>query len=1014
MNKKKIILNFITILILILFPKTSFSNINNDSEFIKKFIKDYGFKARDRYTHEYNSALLEKTAYSLDELEQDLEKNNLSLSGRLIICGYEEQAFPSYYFRYKKAEINDEASSKNDVGWSLRLHNVFGFLTGFLFKDFNFFANKWYPEKSSIIEHIDADDVEIFESKTSIFQEDAFGPALQSMIPTQYKIIKKFKEKKFNGIFEELIKFWNYIYKQEIKVGNNQPASTQDILFSIEYAKHLIRSPLSFLKWYVGPDITYPIEVSSAQAQEATVHAQNFVKTFAENLNPVKEKPTVFIFCSFVDGVGKSTLLGNIKNYFKYGNDVQKYERVDNSSSQLAEIFKLKENVFIADLPAQVSHFTYKPDGHVYVSIERELDHKQTKTLQQFTTQNKKSLKEKYKQNLNIVKNIINKQGFFASEINNQTEPNLALLKNIILTKKEITNRWIPFKKDNLNYIFNKFNTNEIRMLVPLEIVQSEGLKNIEPEQMLFFKGIKLPIPYKFFMEDLVNKLKENDIENIIFVDFISMYPRSSRENVRINYLIQQLSLLDNSFYSDQSLYRNFINDSELLHILTNNKSNTKIFESFKLEVLTRLSLFKLINKRSATSLEGITLEEITANIENEIDNISIENLNLLEQLAKDKIYTETKKLDRIFGKTKNYINVQKLSFENLVFFSELLSDLFCNHVDNENLNQLWQMPELIETDNKNKESGALNKTVKSINNEDLYCHYIFDPEYREEHTLTPFLRMLRSVWYASITNLFFSKPITQETLLIKKEIYNIPPLFLKYGLDNKIYLVQNIFDEWEEKIPKQNLNIQNIFHLKTNEKSDWAKINNEPYRLNWKTLATDYGLFAFDCNISNLKNRRKTACTFVVQKYQEEKTQNNVITTSKLYKKLKKSYIWKREQNQTIKIAKKNGQYKTQRKNNNTEKKSTGSNIQLGTPEQRPALQLIVRLLATLEMILKDPNADIVIRPFNKKDFKAAIKLFEKMTLPKSFGILFEENLFDNYNQVEPYPSWEAWENLS
>lgn len=1010
MNNKKTALTFLSLLILL--TKIALPNINTDSEFIKKFIKDYGFKARNRYTHEYNSALLEKTAYSLDELEEDLVKNNLSLSGRLIICGYEEQAFPSYYFRYKKAEINDEASSKSEVGWSLRLHNVFGFLTGFLFKDFNFFADRWSPEKASIIEHIDANNVEIFDSKTNIFQEDAFGQALDVMLPTQYKIIKKFKEEKFNEIFEELIKFWNYIYKQEIEIGNNQPASTQDILFSIEYAKHLIRSPLSFLKWYIGPDITYPIEISSAQAQEATVHAQNFVKTFAQNLTPVKEKPTVFIFCSFVDGVGKSTLLGNIKNYFKYGEDVQSYERVDNSSSQLAEIFKLKDNVFIADLPAQVSHFTYKPDGHVYVRIGRELDTNTTKELQQFTIQNKKILKEKYKQQLKNVKHIINKQGFFASQINNKEEPALAFLKNVILTKKETTNRWIPFEKNGHNYLFNKFNPKEIRILIPLEIVQSEGLKNIESEQMLFFNGIKLPLPYNFFMADLVGKLKEKDIKNVIFVDFISMYPRSSRENVRINYLIQQLSLLDNSFYSDQSLYRNFINDSELLYLLTNNKSYTKVFEAFKLEVLTRLSLFKLINKRSATNLNGITLEEITKNIENETRNISSPNLNLLERLAKNKINTETKKLNKIFGKTKNFINVQKLSFENLIFFSELLSDLFCNHVDNENLNQLWQMPGFIESNNKNKESGALNKTVKSVNNEDLYCHYIFDPEYREEHTLTPFLRMLRATWYASITNLFFSKPLTQNMLSIEKEIYNIPPLFLKYGLDNKIYLVQNIFDEWEEKIPEKFKQIQNVFHLKTNEKSDWAKINDEPYRLNWKTLSTDYGLFAFDCNISNLKNRRKTACTFAVQKYQEEKTQNHVITTSKLYKKIKRSYIWKREYKKTLKTAKKNGEYKKDKNNTDKdkEKKAKGSKIQLGKAEQKPALQLIVRLLATLEMILKDPNADIVIRPFNKKDFKAALKLFEKMTLPKYFAILFEENLFDNYSQVEPYPSWEAW----
>lgn len=991
-----------------------YSTINTDSEFIKKFINDYGFKVRDRYAHEYNSALLEKTAYSLDELEEDLSKNKLSLSGRLIICGYEEQAFPSYFFKYKNAEINDEASSKVPAGWSIRLHNIFGFLTGYLFKDFNYYAKHWFPENKSIIKHINAKEVEIFQENKEIFQEHSFGPVMNILEPTQYKIIKNFKNKNYKGIFSELISFWNYIYKQEIEVGNNKPASTQDILFSIEYAKHLIRSPLPMLKWYIGPDITYPIEVSSAQAKNVTIHAQKFVKTFAKNIKPINGKPTAFIFCSFVDGVGKSTLLGNVKNYIKYGKDIKNYDRVDNSSSQLAEIFKLKENIFIADLPAQVSHFTYKPDGYVYVNTQREFSKSENLKLQQFVAKNVKSFKSNYHKNLSKVKSIINTDGYFNKSLNLKENPKLNFLKNLILMKKEKNNYWLPFTKDEKHYLFNKSNYSDIRVLVPLKIVQSEGLKNIESEQMLFLKGIRLPLPYKYFMRDLVNKLKENNIENVIFVDFISMYPRSSRENVRINYLMQQLNLLDNDFDSEFSLYKNFINDSELLNLLNNKKSLIKVFESFKLETLTRLSLFKMINKRNINNIKGISIKQITNQIKKEIKNLSKDNLKLIENLSKEKIALETKKLEKTFGKTKNYINVQKMSFEHIQFFSQILSDFFTNHFANKNLNTLWQYPEII-INNESTENGYINKPLKTLNNNEVQCHYCFDTEFREEHVLTPFLRMLRSCWYASITNLFFSQQISPQTFSTEKIPYNVNPLFLNKGTNNKLYLTQKIFDEWIYDLPKnQNGKIKDIFNLKTNEKSDWVNFEDTPYRNNWKAKNTDYGLYAFNSNLSNINEMEKTACTFIIQKYQEKNGADKIITTSKLYKKLKESYIWQREQEKQLKEAKENSKEKKDNTKNHQYKKQTNSNIKLGSSEQKAALQMITRLLVTLEMFLKDPNSGIAIRPYNKKDFKAGLKLFEKMTLPKSFGILYEENLFEDYDEVEPYPSWNSWEEIN
>ena len=118
----------------------------------------------------------------------------------------------------------------------------------------------------------------------------------------------------------------------------------------------------------------------------------------------------------------------------------------------------------------------------------------------------------------------------------------------------------------------------------------------------------------------------------------------------------------------------------------------------------------------------------------------------------------------------------------------------------------------------------------------------------------------------------------------------------------------------------------------------------------------------------------------------------------------------------EAIKNSKKNEDKKEDENKKKTryKRKEKGNNkIILGKPEQVPIIRLIVRLLATLEMIAKDPNSEIVIRPNNKKDFRTALKVIEQVTLPKYFGIIFEHNIFGDYNKVKPYPNWEAWESL-
>ena len=271
-------------------------------EFVESFIHHYEFSPEGRYTHEYHPFLLTRTAKSFADLEQRLMQEKFSLLGRLVIMGYEENAVPSYYTNYKHSGINDEALRKNNTGWSLRLHNRFGFMTGFLFKD----TSLTHP----IFEHIDRDDVAIFDDRASLFQEHAFGQALPLMRHEQERMERMLATKTPADIIAELSSFWQMLYSNAFKVGNKQIAGTQDVLFSIEYARHLSQSISPVRKFFTGPDITYPIEVTAKQDRLATLHAQHFVQRLLRELEPQNGQNTAYVFCSFVDGVGKSTMLG--------------------------------------------------------------------------------------------------------------------------------------------------------------------------------------------------------------------------------------------------------------------------------------------------------------------------------------------------------------------------------------------------------------------------------------------------------------------------------------------------------------------------------------------------------------------------------------------------------------------------------------------------------------------------------------------------------------------------------
>ena len=1000
---------------------------SSPTSFIESFVRHYDFHKQGRYTHEYHPFLLRRTAASMDTLEQRLENEGFSLHGRMIIAGYEEQAVPSYYTDFSKPTIDDESLNSTKVGGVAPPHNRFGLMTGFLFKDFNYFAKKWFVENKSQFTHINPDKVEIFDKRAKIFQQDAFGELYDLLLVYQEKIEEKFFHDDAKGILKDLVDVWQTIYTLESRGGGNHIIGTQDILFSIEYARRLSKSPLPIMNYFTGADITYPIEVSVAHNKQVTRNAQDFVQVLHPQLTPVRGEKTAYVFCSFVDGVGKSTTLGNIKNFTQFGADIAKYQHVDNSSSQLAQIHVVSDSVVIADLPAQVSLFTYKPDGFVYVDLDATtLESLNVKELMQHIRANKEQLIRKFYELFEDVLAMVEKNGFFAAALNDMHYPEQAFIKNLIVLKQVFTNTWVPFSFKENHYIFNFENPAQIRLLQPLANAQSHGLKNADSAQMLFLKGVRFPLLYKIFLDDLTKKLHDQGVRHIVFVDFLSMYPRSCRENVRVNYMLQQLALLHPDFEQQKSLYTHFVDDIHLFHLLKSG-SYDSIRSAFRKETAVRLALFTILEELDRDTLDGISLGRLTKMIQSRIS----QEHDYIKKVVKEKMTSELAHLEDLYGLSKPYVNVHQFSFSAAKAFSEYLEKLFTKGIENKRINALWDgfdKSTVVQFDEAHNYAKLDNKL-------DVQVKQHFAPGANNRIALEPFFRTLRANWYACLANILGAKGRKENRLQLKKECFPVVPLSLKMDSNGTSYLVQKKLPltkkDLPEKASKLLENVISTFYL-DQDGMHYGIFGNKFYPLDWNINATHFGLYAFDSHHSLFKEFDWTdeddVFSSLVRKYHKQYGDTNVMPTSVLYSQLCKSKIWKKQFKELLerafkqetkrrkkkKSAKKNTQDDKKQKTDKLTKNSENQDgeeeekIKLGGKEHVLAARVVVRALATLEMIVKDPDADIVVRRGNKKDFKAALKLFERVTLPRYFKIIFPQPLFDDYDKVQPCVSWD------
>lgn len=890
-------------------------------DFTTSFINNYDFYSNAYDTHEYHPFILHQTKLSFERLESYLSHHDFTPIGRILIMGYQEDAIPSYYTEKHTQKINDESSTKIESDWQFASGNTAGFITGFALQSCNQFSH-------ANLMHIAPDRVELFDPHATLFHKHAFGESYPYVISMYAHVARALASYDNRQVLKTLKAWWQKLYIDACRDGAHHVVATQDILFTIAYGDYLLQSALPILAWYTGPDITYPIERLDCQELNATDGAQAFLTTLRISLNKPHKQKTAYIFCSFIDGVGKSTLLGNLRNRQQYGTQFEKYTRVDNSSSQRATLSHYTDTVVIADLPAQISHHTIKPSGSVYVDL---------RTIKECTLEHR-TLISAYAE-----KNMLN---LIAQHTHNPETPYAKLCAQI----KRTNTPWIPFCYEGDEYLVHRHNPKQLKILTPFEKVHSSGLKVVEPEHMIFHNGINMPMIYDQFLDDLSTQLRDAGVQDIIFVDFISMYPRTSRETIRVNFLLQQLyAIYGNAFDQSNSMYHHTPHPYDYYLMLVNHKDGIK--RSMLQETLLRNAWYDLLINRQKNVGLHIPAAGISPLLCERIAALSDKNAAHIEKLLDAKISLGIEEFESSWAHDKLFETIVRFDHNKLLQFSSWLNTLFTQIVTDDYYHALWA---------RDHDTVHL-EILKTLPNT---C--------RDAVELQEIIPHLRAHWYAILSNIlgFYKK---NDAWFVREYGIAVPPLWVEKSDTNAWHIIRTVLPEFEGKTPTlpPPFSVTHTNH----QKIHWEFFYEKPHCTSWSEIDTTRGLYAYSFDPTGASGN-KISILIRTWLHQQENTSNATYLTTHELLQLLTMYDGFAKNTKTKPYVKQCA---------------------------KEAAQLFVRALATLDMILKDPQASCLQRTENRQDFKAALILTERITLPQYFGISFPSPLFENYDTVNP-----------
>lgn len=972
-------------------------NADPNEAFIKSFLGFYEMHKEGRYTHEYHPYLLKKAAQSFDQLEQKLRNDGFAIPHRMVIMGYEGQAAPTYFFdpqQLKGGTINDEVYGLSLCGVAQPAHNMFGLMTGFLLRNMKKVAG---PEAVPSI-HVRPHTISLFDERASIFQADAFGNLYHLIRASENRVLSRVATGDQAALMQELVDFWREVYGHAALTGAQQVAGTQDILFTIEHGRHIKRSTVPLKKFCTGADITYPINKSTRMTPQATVNAQAFVKKFVKNLTPVNDEKTIYIFRSFVDGVGKSTMLGNVKNWLAHGNAVEKYVSVDNASSQFADVVQCSEKVFIGDLPAQLSHFTYKPDGDVFVDIRATTtDEKACATLQKRLVQQLFIAEQKYRQLLQECSTLSSHQLVTApSDV-----PDRAYAKNMLLLNKQNDFTWIPICDGGTYYLVHR-TQHEIRVCKPIAEANSEGLKNADPEQMLFRQGLRFPMPYHLFLDDLSAQCKKEGITQIVFVDFLSMYSRSSRENVRINYLIQHLKQWSARDDYRDSLYRSMVTNAELYCQLKDRASSAKVRSYLAREALLRAALFHIVQTEEFGDVQAVPLPALVERMTPLLHDFEQHYSGYINSIVDARTRSELCKLHETYQNNKEVVHLLESNPRDLV----PLSDGIEQHMARLTLphQNPWQDLGGVVDEEVDVAQGPCSRIVEVVDGQPMRALYVFNPEDRHLKLMAGLYQLVRKWWYPTLISSASAVDVDNK-LILKKLLFPTVPVVVRPGKNGFLYVLQKIIPTLDKKIRysrAEDLNARNPYSV------TWGLWGGLSYITDWEVSDTYTGMFGYCYTPFKLREQKPSpqwmdyAMNEAMNQLTSKKRNDEVTAVTDVLTELRRSRFstWAYVRGEFKEFIKREAQNKgknTAPVAKNARKKSAVIEL---PREAQYAAQCAIQLLATIDMVAHDAHAPIAVRRGNQKDLIAAAELIEEGVLAQ-YGELFVPKSLWNKNEI-------------
>jgi hypothetical protein len=932
--------------------------------------------------------------------------------------GYEGDAFESVFPNFHDFQgdrLHDEELVKGRSGWSVTPSNYFGFLTGFCLRSFG------NNNDSSLFTHVNQQPIELFANDYQLLQHEMFGDAQGAINACEHQLKSGLKDRA-QSVLTRLMDFWHQLYFQNISIGGGLSAATQDILFNIAHARAIQSSSLPVSHWYLGGDITYPIVMTKRRNHFATRNAQAFVKKFVAELIPHQNESTLFVFHSFVDGVGKSTMLGNVKNWKRFGADVDKYQITDNTSSQHAEVFEYAKDVYIADLPAQVSHFTYKPNGHVFVDVDtiKGFSEEKSKEIIAYAQERWGELEKLHQKKIGQARArggiteryAITTDGFFD-----------AYYDNLIILKRDHEAVWLPFVYHNEAYLVNR-DDKQLRYCLSLDQAQSSGLKNIYPEQILFTQGVTFPMAYSSFLNDLIGQCRARGVKHVYFVDFLSMYSRSSRENIRVTYLLQQLARLTGAFDLGQTIYGSLTDNADLLGRLSNKQWARSAATMLAHETETRYLLERACES-SGLALDNTTSEHtltfLTQYLAKERKGLSKELTEKIVTHSVERVNDETRRLKAQYGLSKDFCNIYNFSEDACYALSHSIEQVFSKRFSNPELNTIWSLPQEVvyEPEGLLKlKEGPANQLARLESGAPVTIRFVLPKNNRNPLLIGHLSRMLRLQWLEMIWHYFTAYPPKIEGdmwKVDKKTLMRSLPLMIRRGRSGNLYVVQPAAQQgtippdpqevkkWSAKIPWAQKNSDGLWLCYEN---NWWLADVPPIALlsgnkHFGLQESDPAAFGFPyyqrlINQSfeqagrTLKNHEATPLSWVYQEMQHQ---------------LNTSAYWQSQEKKLLVRA----------RDNFERAQAEGFDLDLGenlsfeerirpiSPEEYAPISLFVRLVATVELVLKDPDASIVLEKSSLNDYYAAVNMLERFVMPHYMGLVAMNPLFRSKEEAQP-----------